>query len=69
MNTCNLKECLDMQYSRLSQEQQAVGEYNVSMGFEPFIESYSDYTYLVLVKEGTRNGIKRINKTGHNVYV
>lgn len=69
MNTRNLKECLDMQDSRLSQEQQAVGEYNVSMGFEPFIESYSDYTYLVLVKEGTRNGVKRINKTGHNVYV
>lgn len=43
--------------------------FEYAMGIRGFIESYSDYTYLVLVKEGARNGVKRINKTGHNVYV
>jgi hypothetical protein len=38
-----------------------------SDGWEAYLEAYSDYAYLVLVKE-TRNGIKRINRTGHNTY-
>lgn len=55
--------------SRLTQEQQVVGDLHISKGWEVYLESYSDYTYLVMVKLGVRKGIKRINKTGHNTYV
>lgn len=46
-----------------------VGDLHISKGWEVYLESYSDYTYLVMVKLGGMRGIKRINKTGHNTYV
>lgn len=55
--------------SRLTQEQQVVGDLHISKGWEVYLESYSDYTYIMMVKVGVINGIKRINKTGHNTYV
>ncbi len=54
---------------RLTEFQQVVGEYHMSKGFEAYLEEYSDYAYLVLIKDSARNGIKRINKMGHDVYV
>lgn len=51
---------------RLTKEQQVVGDLHISKGWEVYLESYSDYTYLVMVKLG---GMRGINKTGHNTYV
>lgn len=60
-------EALDGNF--LTKEQIVMGQANMNKGFEAYLERYSDYSYLVLVKDGVRNGIKRLNKTGHDVYV
>jgi len=69
MNTNNLEKLTSAKDSRLTIEQQVMTEYNMNKGFEAFIEHYSDYTYVVLIKEDVRNGIKRLNKTGHNTCI
>lgn len=69
MNLNNLEKLTNTEDARLTVEQKHMAEYNMNKGFEAFIENYSDYTYVVLIKEGARNGIKRLNRTGHNIYV
>ena len=69
MNLNNLEKLNNIEDDRLTVEQKHMAEYNMSKGFEGFIENYSDYTYVVLIKEGVRNGIKRLNRTGHDTYV
>lgn len=64
-----LEKLVDTEDARLTVEQKVMAEYNVNKGFEAFIEDYSGYTYLVLFQEGVRNGIKRLNRTGHDIYV
>lgn len=69
MNTNKLEKLVSTEDARLTVEQKVMAEYNVKRGFEAFIEHYSDYTYVVLIKEGVRNGVKRLNRTGHDVYI
>lgn len=69
MNLNNLEKLTNIEDVRLTVEQKHMAEYNISKGFEAFIEDYSNYTYVVLIKEGVRNGIKRLNRTGHDIYV
>ena len=69
MNLNNLEKLNNIEDDRLTVEQKNMAEYNMSKGFEAFIEDYSDYTYVVLIKEGVRNSIKRLNRTGHDTYV
>ena len=69
MNLNNLEKLTNTEDARLTVEQKHMAEYNISKGFEAFIEDYSNYTYIVLIKEGVRNGIKRLNRTGHDIYV
>lgn len=69
MNINNLEKLINIEDARLTVEQKHMAEYNISKGFEAFIEDYSNYTYVVLIKEGVRNGIKRLNRTGHDIYV
>lgn len=69
MSLTNLKKLTNIEDARLTVEQKHMAEYNMNKGFEAFIEDYSDYTYVVLIKEGVRNGIKRLNRTGHDTYV
>lgn len=69
MNLNNLEKLTNIEDSRLTVEQKHMTQYNINKGFEAFIEDYSNYTYVVLIKEGVRNGIKRLNRTGHDIYV
>jgi hypothetical protein len=69
MNLNNLEKLTNIEDARLTLEQKHMAEYNINKGFEAFIEDYSNYTYVVLIKEGVRNGIKRLNRTGHDTYV
>lgn len=69
MNLNNLEKLTNIEDARLTVEQKHMAEYNINKGFEAFIEDYSNYTYVVLIKEGVRNGIKRLNRTGHDTYV
>lgn len=69
MNLSNLEKLTNVEDARLTVEQKHMVEYNIAKGFEAFIEDYSNYTYVVLIKEGVRNGIKRLNRTGHDTYV
>lgn len=69
MNLNNLEKLTNIEDARLTVEQKHMTEYNINKGFEAFIEDYSNYTYVVLIKEGVRNGIKRLNRMGHDTYV
>ena len=69
INLNKLEKLESSKDSRLTNEQQVMMDYNLKQGFEAYLEEYSDYCYLVLVKEGVKNGIKRLNRTGHNVHV
>lgn len=69
MNLNKLEKLTNIEDARLTVEQKHMAEYNINKGFEAFIEDYSNYTYVVLIKEGVRNGIKRLNRTGHDTYV
>lgn len=69
MNLNNLEKLTNIEDARLTVEQKHMAEYHMNKGFEAFIENYSDYTYVLLIKEGVRNGIKRLNRTGHDTYV
>lgn len=68
MNMNNLEACTPWD-ERLNDIQQIMAEHNRRKGYDLFIELYSDYCYLVCIKEGVRNGIKRLNRTGHDTYV
>jgi len=65
----HLEKLKNLNDSRMSHEQKAMAEHHAKEGFEVFIEEYSDYTYIVLIKVGARNSPKRLNRTGHDVYV
>jgi hypothetical protein len=69
MNLNNLEQITNPKDARFTHEQQVMVECNISKGWVAYIEEYADYTYAVLVKEGVRNGVKRLNKTGHNVQI
>lgn len=69
MNLNTLEKLTNIEDARLTVEQKHMVEYNIKKGFEAFIEDYSNYTYVVLIKEGIKNGIKRLNRTGHDVYM
>lgn len=69
MNINNLEKIINFEDCRLSNEQKVMMQYNINKGFEAFIEPYLDYCYLILVKEGVRNGFKRLNRTGHDVHI
>ena len=69
INLNKLEKLSNLNDSRLTSEQQVMAQYNAGKGFEVYLEEYSNYCYVVLVKEGVRNGIKRLNRTGHNTYI
>jgi hypothetical protein len=69
MNLNSLEQITNPNDARFTHEQQVMVEYNMKRGYDAFIENYSDYTYAVLVKEGVRNGVKRLNRTGHDVQI
>jgi hypothetical protein len=69
MNLNNLEKIEDCFDPRFTHEQQVMAEFNMKNGYEVYVEEYQDYCYAVLFKEGVRNGIKRLNRTGHNTYV
>lgn len=69
LNLNKLEKLQNSEDSRLTGEQKIMVEYNIKKGYQAFIDEYSDYTYVILIKEGVSNGIKRLNRTGHDIYV
>lgn len=61
----NFPKLETMDNDLLSNEQKIIGDHWMKKGYEAFLEHYSDYTYLVLVG----NSVKRLNRTGHDVYI
>lgn len=64
-----LKRLDDINSKQLTIEQSVMLQHYIKLGYTAFIEECEDYLYGVCIKNGTRGGIKRFNKTGHDVYV
>lgn len=69
MDMRKLVRLSDENSGKLTDTQTVMGNTFKAQGFTLYVESYSDYTYLVCLKEGVKNGVKRINATGHDTYI
>lgn len=76
MNLNKLKQVTSFDDSFITIEQRIQSEYLASKGFETYIEgpygcshTGKEYCYIWAVKEGARNGVKRINSLGYDSYV